>query len=354
MMRIWLRTATIAMIFMGTVIGAGFASGQEILHFFTRHGPGGLWGVLLSAVLLGGLGSKVMEWGRAYRAESYRILFAQAGGAVVGRLGDGFVTLLLLVLSGVMLAGSGALARELGGMWELGVGITALIGVGVLLFKLSGIRGFNLLVIPLLIATSIAAAGTSFLFPGHSQTITPGGNWLISSLLYAGYNLLLAVPVLVTLHRLEPDGKLLRNGGWLGGVGLGLAALMLHLALTRSAGVGIRSELPLFSLLARWGPWVRGIYAFVLWGELFTTYIANVFGLVQRWGERGKTSYLTRLIVIVAASALIGRMGFAPLIQRVYPVFGVFSLLIIGLFLIRLKPGFPGKPMKSMETTESG
>ncbi|HEX2952885.1 MAG TPA: hypothetical protein VHR47_02740 [Bacillota bacterium] len=346
------RTASVAMIFMGTVIGAGFASGQEISYFFTRHGIMGAWGVLISAVFLGVFGAKFMLWGRTYRAGSYRMLFSLATGPRLGGIGDLFVTIVLLVLAGVMVAGAGALIEEIGGLWIVGVGITALLCIVVLNFRLSGIRGFNLLVIPLLIGTGVIVAGTSFFLTPHLKSVEAVKGWPFSALLYSGYNLLLALPVLVAVHQLEPDERILRWGGWIGGLGLGLTALLFHLALLRTPNGLFQSELPLFPILARWGGWARGIYAFVLWGELFTTYIANIYGLVQRWGEIRSPSYRWRLILVVIASILIGQFGFAPLIQKVYPIFGLFSLLLLVYLFFKLTPVIPEKGVKVLETPE--
>ncbi len=39
-------------LYVGGVIGAGFASGQELVVFFVRYGAGGLVGILLSVALL--------------------------------------------------------------------------------------------------------------------------------------------------------------------------------------------------------------------------------------------------------------------------------------------------------------
>ena len=42
-----------AMIIVGTLIGAGFASGQEIATFFNRFLDYGMWGLILACVLFG-------------------------------------------------------------------------------------------------------------------------------------------------------------------------------------------------------------------------------------------------------------------------------------------------------------
>lgn len=44
----WIK---IAAIFVGTVIGAGFASGREIIEFFGVYGTKGLWGIYIVGIL---------------------------------------------------------------------------------------------------------------------------------------------------------------------------------------------------------------------------------------------------------------------------------------------------------------
>ena len=48
---------TLASVYVGTVIGAGFASGQEILQFFGKHGYKGILGVMVITVLFSLLGA---------------------------------------------------------------------------------------------------------------------------------------------------------------------------------------------------------------------------------------------------------------------------------------------------------
>ncbi|HHZ19180.1 MAG TPA: hypothetical protein GX391_01510 [Firmicutes bacterium] len=322
------RIAAVAAVFMGTVVGAGFASGQEIFQFFSRFGGSGLAGIGLSTLILGGLGSLFMQWGWEYKAASHRPLLYTCGPAA-GAFADGVLMVCLVIISGMMLAGAGALFKEMGGVWGSGVLCTGMVAYVVLRRRLAGIRGFNLLVIPFLVATgaTVACLGLFCLPPPPAGF--SGGGWLGPSILYASYNLVLSLPVLVLLHRMEPDPALLRLGGWVGGIGLGIVALLFHLAITRTATNPITLELPLLPLLEVLGPWIKQAYAVILWGELFTTYIANVYGIVQRWGESRGLSYENRLLLVILATVAISRAGFARMIRIFYPLFGGFSLLLL-------------------------
>lgn len=61
----------IAMAYIGTVVGAGFATGQEILQFFTRYGFPSYWAILCSVILFIVVGRSIMFYGGKLGAKSY-------------------------------------------------------------------------------------------------------------------------------------------------------------------------------------------------------------------------------------------------------------------------------------------
>jgi Uncharacterized membrane protein len=61
-------------VYAGTVIGAGFASGQEIMQFFISFGVYGLWGAGLATVLFVYLGLLVMLLAVRLQAVNYQDL----------------------------------------------------------------------------------------------------------------------------------------------------------------------------------------------------------------------------------------------------------------------------------------
>ncbi|WMM24710.1 hypothetical protein RBU61_17550 [Tissierella sp. MB52-C2] len=51
---------SIASIYVGTVIGAGFASGREIIEFFGVYGINGIWGMFIVGIILSLIGSLLL------------------------------------------------------------------------------------------------------------------------------------------------------------------------------------------------------------------------------------------------------------------------------------------------------
>ena len=50
----------LAFVYVGTVVGAGFATGREIVEFFLKFGWIGLFGIVVSGLMFTYLGAKIM------------------------------------------------------------------------------------------------------------------------------------------------------------------------------------------------------------------------------------------------------------------------------------------------------
>ncbi len=102
----------IGLTFMGTVVGAGFASGQEILQFFTRFGFISAFTILVVTCIFIWLGAKMMLLAAEINAVSYEDLNRNLFGDRLGQFVSIFMMIVLLGVTGVMLAGAGSIFLE--------------------------------------------------------------------------------------------------------------------------------------------------------------------------------------------------------------------------------------------------
>ncbi|MCG3056650.1 hypothetical protein KZ287_31275, partial [Escherichia coli] len=86
------------------VVGAGFATGKEIVQFFTQYGSIGLFGILISGLFFIWLGSKMMLIAQSIDATSYQTLNTHLFGTFMGKLINGFTIIILFGVTSVMLA----------------------------------------------------------------------------------------------------------------------------------------------------------------------------------------------------------------------------------------------------------
>lgn len=341
----------VAATFIGTVVGAGFASGQEAMQFFAVFGGNGLWGILLSAILFCLFGVIVLELGRTLSASSYREILDYSCGRALGWVMDVVVTLFLLGGLSVMLAGGGAVfAEQLGLPFTLGTIFTALLTFLTVLYGMKGIMAANSLIVPILVSVVMTLTiGALFLngtgagdVPQNLSRPGAGPNWLVSAWIYVAYNLLLSVGVLGPLGREIGNHRALVLGGIAGGLVLGLLLLVIKLALMAQLPEAEATEVPMLVIARRYPVWIQLIFAGILWGEIYTTAIASAYGFTQRVAGDSGWSYTLVAGATVALASVGSRFGFSVLVGTLYPLFGYAStVFLVALLLAPFRGGRP-------------
>lgn len=325
----------IAATMVGTIIGAGFATGQEILHFFARHGAAGFVGVALSTVLFCVSGVGFLRLSHRLGAGSYADIVRYVAGRWFGGAVDGIMTVFLLGIVGVMLAGAGAAFQALGWPPWAGVLATLTVGLAAVLAGLEGVMAVNVIVVPFMVLFSIgiciwSLTGHGLPSPVNAEALT-AGQWIIPSVLYVSYNISLALPVIAPLGRASSRRNSLQ-GGVLAGLTLGVLVLAIDMTILAHQPDSLSSEVPMIFVAGRQGRLVQVLYGLVLWGEIMTTLVGNLFGVARRLARGSRISYPAAVIMATILALLISRAGFAKLVQTLYPFFGYVCLALVLLF----------------------
>lgn len=335
----------VAATYIGTVIGAGFASGQEILRFFTLFGLKGIWGLVFCTVLFAFLGVLLLFLGQRLKAASYKDILIFACGPKLGRVMDLLMTVFLFGALSVMLAGAGAIFTEQLGLPAVtGAVLTLILSVITVLYGLSGIIRANMVVVPVMIllgltvsmqeihANKILMALENF-FP---VTRPAAPNWFLSAILYLSFNLALSLPVLAPLGKETSPGRTLIFGGLLGGTLLGALALTMNFALLSAYPASAGFQVPMLLIASNKSPLLLAGYIFVLWAEIYTTIIGNLFGLGSRLAEFTGCPYRLTVPAIMAGALIFSQLGFARLVTHLYPLFGYIAMVFISCLIARL------------------
>lgn len=111
----------IAFTYIGAVVGAGFASGQEILKFFGNFGIWGVIGALLAGTLLAYFGYQIVTVASNLNQESYEQYLMFLFGPSRAKIIDCMISLFLLSGLAVMLVAGGSLFNQIWG-WKMEVG----------------------------------------------------------------------------------------------------------------------------------------------------------------------------------------------------------------------------------------
>ena len=78
----------IASAYMSVIIGGGFASGQEVLQFFTNFGWMGVAGTIISGVLFAFLGMQIARIGTQLKVDSHKEVLQAIFGKQLSLLVD--------------------------------------------------------------------------------------------------------------------------------------------------------------------------------------------------------------------------------------------------------------------------
>jgi len=335
----WKTMFQVAATYVGAVMGAGFASGQEIQQFYARFGYWGLVGIALSTFLFSLLGWGMLDLQERWKISSYPEFFAYLLGHRFGRWADGLVSVLLFVGMLAMISGSGALFYEYFGFsrW-LGIFLTVSVIALALWFRGEGVLWINSVLIPLkfIFCLGIATAAIFLASTGDGEgfAILPHPiikHWALSAILYVSFNLTLAMVVFASLGQVVQRAGA-RMGAVLGGVALGLFAFVIGAALLRFPDIwGL--EIPMVAVAGKLGDWPAFFYVVVLWLAMITAAVGNGFSLVSRVVDTGKLSYTKATAILLLLLLPVAGVKFSQIVQLVYPLFGYIGLVFLPTIL---------------------
>jgi uncharacterized membrane protein YkvI len=321
-MKQWAKSVQVALTFIGTVVGAGFASGREVMQFFTRFGHWGPYLILVSTLFFVWIGARVMLLAAELKAKSYEDLNKYLFGEQTGKWVSHLMLIVLLGVNAVMLAGAGSLFSE-----HLNLNYQT----GLLRRGMNAIITINTFVVPLMIGFTVFLVVETLRNPSSPHWFTspselsPWAAWL-SPFLYAAFNLSMSQAVLVPLGASIGDPKVLWRGAWMGGIGIGFMLLAGHFALSaRMPGIK-QFEIPMGGIARELGPWLHWIFVLLIFMEIFTTLVADIYGLTLQLHERTKASQGMLTAILLFLCFLAGQFGFGPLLSTLYPMFGLLSL----------------------------
>ncbi len=344
MKRIQITPFNIAATYIGTVVGAGFASGQEVLQFFGYFGLAGTWGLTVATLLFAIFGLIILEMGWQLQATCHRPVVHHVGGTLLGNLADLITTFFLFGAYVIMVAGSGAIFAEQFGLPGVLGGVTmTFLAVLTVLAGIGGVVTGITLVVPLLLVTVLGISlFTLATHPGqfivnlgwsnHSLAAAP--NWPLSSVVYVSYNIALSMAVLAPLGAVCPDRTVRRKGALLGGLGLGFSAMAIYLSLLANLPEAARWEIPMVYIGRSISPLVGFLYSMVLLSEVYSTAVANLYGFAARLFHPEAQAFKWFVALSGLAALLAAQVGFSNSVRVLYPAVGYLGLFLLAALLL--------------------
>ena len=330
----------ITSLYIGVIMGAGFASGRECWQFFGVFGTKGYYGaaaatlcfVLLACMLTYIAGSK-------NTADLGRLISPFDNKCIDEIIGWVLAVIYYSMIIAMTAAGGSLLNQQFGISKVTGGIIIAILCIATVLGDFERVSKIFRLIVPVLFVVGIftilltihADFGQSGLVDGYKPgRMSP--NWLISALVFMAYNTLGMITMAGSCAVNAGNKKNAYTGAVCGTLCLGGLTILLLRALLTDMAFSSGLDLPMLGFSARLSPVLNAIYAVVLYGAVYSTGASTYYGFSTKLPS-GK---MKKFIIIGGAviGFLLGLTGFKRLVEFLYPAQGYIGVLFIVLIVI--------------------
>jgi uncharacterized membrane protein YkvI len=238
-----------------------------------------------------------------------------------------------------MIAGAGSIFKEQLGLPPILGNI--LMAIAALITVLGGIHRVITaisMVVPLLLIAVLGISFASLYQIGFNLDALRWANpdqaavpfWPLAAINYVSYNLVIAIAVLAPLGKEAKDPSVLTKGAIYGGLGLGVGAIAIFVSLLANAPEATRFDVPMTYISSRFSPIVVILYTGVLFLEVYTTAVGNLYGFAVRMVSPEHNRYKVIVAGTTLAGLLFSQFGFTTLVRFLYPTVGYAGLLMLG------------------------
>ncbi|WP_288800744.1 hypothetical protein [uncultured Corynebacterium sp.] len=339
----FVRSMKIALAFVGLLVGAGFATGKEVIQYFVSFGYWGIAGAVIAGIVMAGAGAVILQLGSYFLAREHKFVFNNLTHPIVSKFLDFAVTFTMFTVGVVMIAGAGSTLDQQFG-WPAWIGSLIMVGIVMLtglmdVDKVSSIISF---ITPFIIIAVIGAFIYSLVnFPADlgslselaQQQESPVKPWILSALNYNGLALVLGVSMCLVIGGSTANPREVGLGGLMGGLLYTVMLLMSAVTLLLNMDKVEGSDVPMLSMFDTIHPILASIMVWVIYGLIYNTCIGMFYALGRRLTAKSPGKYAPVFLVTCAVGFGISFVGFEALMTYVYPVIGYVGILTIGVMV---------------------
>lgn len=325
----------ISFVYIGLVIGAGFASGREIFEYFNLSSRYDFAGIILAAVFFALIAYITMHQSARFGTSDFDGFIQRTAGraALLVQL---FMLLYMFCGFFVMMSGSGALISSTFSVHpRYGIFLLALICFVTFSFDITGIVVINAVMVPVMIVGMVLLCISASLYggvPTFAALDSLSRNSLVSAACYVSYNTITVGAVLVPLAA-KTERKTMLKAAVLGGSVLGILIFMVWSTLNIYYSEIIDSEMPLLDIAAVHGLGYEMTYTAVLFMALCTTAVSHGFGVLSKLKLKKRSDRILTSAALCLAAMPFARIGFSDLIAKLYSAFGYIGIVWMGMLI---------------------
>ena len=314
--------------YAAAVIGAGFASGQEIVSFFVKYGKCSIIGICIACVIFSLFSCAVLCTCVDKKIYNYSdFLDSIFKGGHIRRIMEVMTLVFAAASLCVMTACAGEMGKVLLGVPRIAGALAFTAACGAIFFmgskKLMEINS----VLGAVIVFGIILSCLYILRFREHQAFANEVSMAVSGVVYAGYNLLTAGAILSGMSRcLKSKGEAVLSSA--------VSGFVLFVMITLIWGVlGIYygkinlGEIPMLTMSLRQNNILGIFYGIMLLFAVLTTGVSNGFGVIDIAVK--KISRTKAVVILLITAFCMSGAGFANLINTAYRICGYVGMVIV-------------------------
>lgn len=333
-MKKFLNVTKIVAVIIGTIIGAGFASGKEIYIFFAQYGKYGLVGAITSSIL-----TAIIIYSTIIIVKKLKVVnnneFVEkiAENKKITQILKNIINIFLVVSFWIMSAGFCTFFKQ-----EMGIPIivtailNAIITYILLLKDMEGIINLNLIVVPIMIVIIIIISIKNYpIMDVLDSTINVStrslGRAMLDAVLYTSYNSITLIPIIISLTSNINDKNTAKVITIISGVIIFVLILAIYQMLTLCS-INVKDiEIPILAILEECHPIEKAIYSIAIITAILTSALSSGYAVLENIKDKKKYKKIAKIICILLIP--ISYIGFGNLVSILYPTFGLIGIIQI-------------------------
>ena len=336
--------------FIAFLIGSGFATGQEILQYFTSYGLNGLLTGLLMLVLFVYVGADFIRVGFKQDFKKGSDIFAYYCGKHIGMAYDYFTIAFLFMSYVVMIAGAGAtLNQHFGVPYTAGAIAMMLLAGGTVIMGLGRIVDVIGRMGPVIVVLAIGLGlisvfknpagiveGSALINSGSIEVIRAGTNWFTSACSYVGFCMLWLAAFLAALGKRANSAKEAVLGTTFGAIGFAAGCIIMMLGLLANIKTVAGSQIPSLLLAGEISHIFATVFSAIIFVGIYTTAVPLLWQCSARFAEEKSKNFYILTIVLAAAGCFIGlALPFNKLVNIIYGINGYVGILLLAFIVVK-------------------
>lgn len=350
----WAAGFTVASVWFGTHVGAGFATGNQVMQYYVNYGWTAMLFPLLSMGLLAYVMYVIMKYARIRGFDNYKDTFRDLWAPYSWMELTFELFYIVIILAAVAGCISGA-ADLLNSFIPIGsLMCTIIVTAMLILLSIFGVKliiaastflSAAILVVAGIMIVSGISTHTAEIGTGVAQGLNNTGTAIWRGVfVYCGFQCVSVPAMISAATTLNNKGvkKAAILGGIMNGGMLALSGVMLIGWYNEIVAAGAQSLPNLFICQSIGWSWLLGLYSILLFCAFVSTSVTLIYTLINRFEGKLFPKAIPQIklrktivgIIVIGLCMLVSRMGLTNIIKYAYGYDGYLALAVIVLPVI--------------------